>query len=257
MSAHNLSQPSPRATQPSSSGVAALAIASLTLGILGLLTSLFGVGILFALPGLILGILHLRRREDGRRMAWTGVGTSVVGLLIAGVVLAVVISNVRYYSQMSREFRTQPFSEWIGKPAPDLELGTLDGDVIRISDLQGKRVMLDFCATWTREMKSEIPHLIRLRQETSPDEFVMIGISGEDPGVVRSFADQHGLQHPFVCVSRRSLPPPYSEIERLPTKFHIDRNGIIQHVSVGFRGFDSTMRHATAPDYTATPTRAK
>jgi hypothetical protein len=39
------------------------------------------------------------------------------------------------------------------------------------------------------------------------------------------------------------LPQPYSDIRRLPTTFFIDRDGVLRHVSVGYRDYNRLRSH--------------
>jgi thiol-disulfide isomerase/thioredoxin len=238
--------------QPSAEGarLQGLAIASLVLGILGLLTSLFIVGGLLALPGLVLGIIYLRRQTGWRRMAWTGVSLSVVAILVAGSVLSLLWSAQRF-SRSAGSGSGTGFEAWYGKEAPELEVTTLDGAVLQISGLRGRRVILEFWATWEKSSKAKVPALIRLQQE-NPDDLVIVGISGEDAAVLRSYATDAGINYHVVSSSRGALPQPYSDIRRLPTTFFLDRQGIIQHVSVGSRDYERLRRYAVGPDYSAT-----
>jgi Tfp pilus assembly protein PilE len=77
------------------------------LGILGLLLSVFGVGLLFALIGVILGIVALRTigktqtsstPQTGKGMAITGIVTGALGLIV-GSILVIAISIPVYLNQ--------------------------------------------------------------------------------------------------------------------------------------------------------------
>src|SRR2546422_8412968 len=91
----NAAPPSP--TSPPLPPHLGLAIASLVLGIMAFLFSLFVVGALFGVIGLVLGWIHIAGKRGPNAMAWWGVGLSLVGI-IAGVGLGVV------YFKLGREF---------------------------------------------------------------------------------------------------------------------------------------------------------
>jgi peroxiredoxin len=228
-------------------GIPRLAIASLVLGVLGLLTSVIVVGGLLALVGLILGIMHLRRRTDGRGLGWSGVSISALGLLLAVVLASFYISTARRFARMAGEGPGGAFRDWYGKPAPEVELATIDGGTVRLSELRGRRVILDFWATWCPPCVQKVPHYIRLQQEL-PEDVAIVAVSGEDRGVIEAFINEKGINYTVACSGRRVLPEPYSEIDLLPTTFYIDRNGTIQHVSVGYRPYNNIRGHATEPD---------
>lgn len=238
---------SSRTSKAEGAGVPALAIASLVLGVFGLLTSILLVGGVLALVGLILGIRHLRRRSDGRRMGWAGVTLSSLALVISLAVGGIIL-NMRQFIRAAEGSRQPGFQQWYGKASPDLELATLDGGVVRLSELRGRRVVLDFWASWNRHSRRKVPHLIQLQQEVPEQDLAIVAVSGEERGVLNTFVAEQGINYTVACSGRGNLPKPYSDIEMLPTTFYIDRNGTIQHVSVGYRDYESIRRNATAPD---------
>jgi len=66
----------------------------------------------------------------------------------------------------------------VGEPAPDFEVKTHDNKVLRLSDLKGKVVLLDFWASWCRPCIAQMPKLQTLYQAYSDDDrFVMVGLS--------------------------------------------------------------------------------
>jgi peroxiredoxin len=210
-----------------------------------LLTSVFLIGGVLAMVGLIVGVVHLRRRTIARGMAWAGVSTSIVAVLIALGILSVVISAMRL-SRSAGGGSGTGFDAWYGKPAPDFELTTLDGAPLRLSDFKGRYVILDFWATWERASVRKVPHLVKL-QEEMPEELAVVGLSGEDAGLLRSFAAEHGINYHLVSSPRGVLPQPYSDIRRLPTTFFIDRDGVLRHVSVGYRDYSRLRSHVVEP----------
>ena len=139
------------------------------------------------------------------------------------------------------------FDGWQGVEAPELEITFLDGEVVALSELRGKRVVLDFWATWCPPCVEEIPHFNELTAETSADDLLIIGISDEDEETLEAFIADQGVDYPIASMD--FLISPYGDVQTVPTTFFIDRNGIIQTVVSGYHDLDDLRALATAPDY--------
>lgn len=223
-----------------------LAIASLVLGIVALLLSFVLIGVVLGLVGLTLGIVHLRQPQQPRGMAIGGVALSILAILAS-------IGFAAFYYAAYQKFKSAAAEEgdgsdaWQGVAAPDITITTLDGSTIKLSDLKGKRVVLDFWATWCPPCVKEIPHFIKLRSEVSTNELVIIGLSEEERSVLEPFIKKRGINYPIA--STKDLPSPYSDVTGIPTTFFIDRKGIIQSVLVGYHDFEDLREYAIASDY--------
>jgi len=76
----------------------------------------------------------------------------------------------------------QRFETWLnplrkGEPAPLFDISTLDGKKLKLADLKGKYVLLDFWATWCGPCMAEIPFIKQLRKKYPADKLVIVGIS--------------------------------------------------------------------------------
>ncbi len=236
--AHPTPQPLP--------GRSGLATSSLVVGLVACLLSLFVIGGVFGLAGLGLGLLHILQKRGSNGMAWWGIGLSVVAILAS-----VAIGMVALRTMNSGLMQSGAFQSWQGVAAPDLSLTMLNGKVIKLSDLKGKRVVLDFWATWCGPCVEEIPEFVRLYNETPRNDLEIIGISEEPLETLKPFVADKAMPYPIV--SAKNLPIPYGEIEAIPTTFFIDRNGVIQSILVGSHDFKDLKFHATAQDWQGQP----
>lgn len=89
----------------------------------------------------------------------------------------------------------------VGADAPNIEVSTLDGETIQLSQLAGKMVVLDFWATWCGPCIGEIPHLADLQKTFGHrEDFVLISISlDDDPDAVRKFTKARKMDWRHVC----------------------------------------------------------
>jgi peroxiredoxin len=220
-------------------------VASLVLGLMSLGLAIFIIGAAAGLLGLIFAIIHLTRRLPFRKLAIAGLVLSLIGGA-AGLFMGVIFGIGMYKGyKTAMQSRDIQFEDYYGKEAPDLTLDTTDGNVIKLSDLKGKRVMLDFFATWCGPCKKEIPHLIKLRETISPDELVLIGVSSESANTVRPFKQKMKINYPLVGTGYDvNLPEPFSGVTTIPTVFFIDANGVIESSLNGYQPFYKLKEYA-------------
>jgi peroxiredoxin len=240
------------ATVPPAAPRMGLAIASLVLGILACVLSLFLVGAVCGLVGLILGLVHVVQKRGPKAMAWWGIGLSVFSILASvalGAVYYHLVMQIR--NQATSSLGADSLAKWEGVLAPDISVTTLDGKTIQLDQLKGKRVVLDFWATWCGPCVREIPHLNKLYNETSRDDLMIIGISDENEATLKPFVAGKGVNYPVT--SEKNLPSPYKDVHLIPTTFFIDRKGVIQSVVVGYHEFNQLKEHALAKDFQGEP----
>jgi peroxiredoxin len=231
-----------------------LATACLLLGLLSIFSSLLLVGALFGLLALFLGALHLAKRRGPNGLAWTGMALSLLGIGLSlglGALYWKGFEELRSRwaaesSTASPEAEEPAFADWLGGAVPEFSVTTLKGETLRSRDWRGRRVVLDFWATWCPPCRREIPHFIRLAQENPPEELLIIGISSEDTRTLQAFVDKEGIPYPIVSADQ--LPAPFDAIEAIPTTFFIDRSGRIQDVVVGYHDYDDLRERALAKD---------
>ena len=87
-----------------------------------------------------------------------------------------------------------------GDKAPDFTITLTDGRQLKLSDLRGKLVMIQFTASWCGVCRKEMPFIERdiwQRHKDNPN-FVLIGIDRDEPlEKVVNFAKQTGITYPL------------------------------------------------------------
>lgn len=120
-----------------------------------------------------------------------------------------------------------------GKPAPEFELGTLDGQMLSLSQFRGSPVLLNFWATWCGPCRREMPYLQKVYERWQGVGLVLLAINiGESPPDVAEFMQAGRFTFPVLMDVSGEVATRYG-IEGIPTTFFIDAEGIIQEVQVG------------------------
>ena len=89
----------------------------------------------------------------------------------------------------------------IGQQIPDFQVTTTDGKIVRVADLKGKVVMLQFTASWCSVCRKEMPHIeadIWKKYKNNPN-FALYGIDlDESKDIVEKFAKQIPVTYPLA-----------------------------------------------------------
>ncbi len=117
--------------------------------------------------------------------------------------------------------------------ARDFEALDLAGNVVRLSDLKGRVVLLNFWGIWCKSCRQEIPHLSALDREWRAKGLVVLGADyGDAPEDLTPFVKELGMSYPVLVDD--GLADDY-EILVYPTTVVIDRNGRIRRRVEGYR----------------------
>jgi thiol-disulfide isomerase/thioredoxin len=130
--------------------------------------------------------------------------------------------------------RQMPAGAKVNIPAPDWALTNAQGKTIRLSDLRGKTVIMDFWATWCGPCKKSMPEIDKFtRQYASPDLLVFsVNVWERSPDVALEWWNQQNYAMTLLY-GDRNLTSAY-EVMGIPHLCLIDADGIIRYSQAGF-----------------------
>ena len=104
----------------------------------------------------------------------------------------------------------------IGEKAADFTLPDIFQKEVKLSDYQGKVIILDFWATRCPPCVREIPHFVELQQEWADKGVQIIGISlDRQTNVLKLFAEKYKINYPILLCDEITLKK-YSPIKFIP-----------------------------------------
>lgn len=125
-----------------------------------------------------------------------------------------------------------------GEAAPALVAPRADGTPLRLEDLRGRVVWLDFWASWCTPCRQAMPAYESLWRELAPRGFSVVGVNvdSERGAALRALA-RSPVSFPVVYDPQGRWPERF-ELPAMPSAYLIDRAGVVRHVHEGFRPGD-------------------
>jgi len=111
--------------------------------------------------------------------------------------------------------------------APEFVREDAAGSLLRLADLRGKVVLLNFWATWCHGCQEEIPWFVEYQKTYGKSGLTVVGASVDEEGwsAVRPYLKKKHLNYPIV-IAGKDLQKTYG-LDNLPVTVLIDRNGRI------------------------------
>ncbi|MCY9546134.1 peroxiredoxin family protein [Lysinibacillus xylanilyticus] len=191
-----------------------------------------------------------------------------IGLLIVVLLVAAMIGTyVKQQIDKDREIETTSLGKEMderkiglknGDTPPDFTLTSLDGKDVTLSELRGKKVVLNFWATWCPPCKAEMPHMQNYYEQYAKKdnvEIIAVNLTNAERDVtddakvdsVMTFRDSYNLTFPILLDPKNSAGEDY-QILTIPTTYFIDSNGYIQRAIKGPMNVEMLKQYVEALD---------
>lgn len=159
-----------------------------------------------------------------------------------GVVIAALVAVLATRPPAADVVAPSPI---LGRPAPEVSGPGLDGATVRLSDLQGRWVLVNFFATWCIPCVKEHRELVSFSDRHPATEAQVLSVVYDDqPDDVRSFFAERGVRWPVVDDAGAKVD---FGVRGVPESFLVDPTGVVRTRLVGgvtAAGLDRLLRSA-------------
>ncbi|WP_257958527.1 TlpA disulfide reductase family protein [Bacillus sp. V3-13] len=123
-----------------------------------------------------------------------------------------------------------------GNRVPNFELTDINGEKISLDQLRGKKLLVNFWASWCPPCKKEMPYMQEMYEKYQKDGFEILAVNSTVTEKNRQdavdFVKEHGLTFPIPMDEKNEVSSRF-EILTYPTSFFIDSDGIIRSRAIG------------------------
>lgn len=176
------------------------------------------------------------------------IGMIISALIILALVVVMIITNIdfkntsnnhsEYPSGLIEDLPEDRVDENLdyeagletNNPAPNFKLTTLAGETVELADYRGKKVILNFWASWCPPCRVEMPHMenyYQENQETENVEILAVNMNKTERGnKMEEFVDEHKLTFPILVDEKNDITDLY-QVMIYPTTYIISTEGFI------------------------------
>lgn len=126
-----------------------------------------------------------------------------------------------------------------GNQAPDFELENVDGETVRLSELRGEKILLNFWATWCPPCRAEMPDMQKYHEEDNDGIILAVNLLETEQSFrqVDDFLQEYGITFQILIDENTEVASLYNAFA-LPTSYLIDAEGIIHTKAIGTINYD-------------------
>jgi len=161
------------------------------------------------------------------KLRWQPRWWQVVVFIGVMVLLALVAFQMRHNGPLAAA------QVGAGEPAPDFTVQTFDGQTVKLSDLHGKVVLVNFWASWCIPCSQEAPDLENTWRQYKDRGVVFVGVDYVDTETeARTYLTHFNISYPNGADLGTRISQAY-RIRGVPETYIIDRNGTLRATFIG------------------------
>ena len=172
------------------------------------------------------------RRKYQKRSPWSMIIMAIIAILVCA---AMLFGNTFMAKAQNRPTPEEATIVKAGEKAPAFEVQMFDGSTVKLADLKGKVVLLNFWATWCPPCRAELARVEKdIIEKFKGQDFVFLPVSrGEKRETVAAFRDKMGYTFPMGLDTDGRVYAEYAQTY-IPRNFLIGKNGKVVKASVGY-----------------------
>lgn len=190
-----------------------------------------------AMSAFFLLLLTLYRKGQQKKEVFHVIKKTALIVGLSGLVVWTVNSNISFAApkeEITTVDRKIGISE--GQLAPDFTLKTTSGEEMKLSSFKGKKVILNFWASWCPPCKAEMPHMQEFYEENKESNVELLSVNlttaEKKSSDVVKFVEEYELTFPVMLDEQGDIGQIY-QAYAIPTSYLIDSKGIIRKKIVG------------------------
>lgn len=147
--------------------------------------------------------------------------------VVNGLSKLVVVMSCLFFAALSQ-------AESMSGPAPNFTLKSIDGKNVKLSELRGEVVMVNFWASWCGPCRQEMPILDAMYEEYQDLGFTILGVNvEEDPNAAKKLLKSIPVTFPILLDGENSVSKDY-DVVAMPSTFMVDRDGNLRYKHLGY-----------------------
>lgn len=121
---------------------------------------------------------------------------------------------------------------------PDFTLKAMTGENLRLEEMRGQVVLINFWASWCGPCRQEMPVLQKIHTRYEPLGFTVLGVNvDEEPKKAERIAERMNLDFPLLLDSKQKVSESF-DVNAMPFTVLVDRDGVVRYIHRGYKPGD-------------------